>query len=148
MSGLIVPCITLPQDHILQRTLMSCASLPKTLNLVTLTHPHAVPLHHHIVSMNLIPCIMLMTTVVINKVALAAALAATLVVAHPVVVSITMTATVVIPLILATTTSLGIMISPPALQKPVLITKLANIAVMMEQLSHMDIGQANIPVIL
>ncbi len=115
---------------------MPCTSPPKTLNLVTLTHPHAILLHHHVVSMNLIPLIMLTTTIVINVVALAAAL----VVAHPVVIGITMTATVIVSLVLAPTTSSGIMISPPALQKPFLIAKSANIAVMTEQSSHMDIS--------
>ncbi len=96
---------------------MPCASQPKTLNLVTLTHPHANPLHHHVVSVNLIPLIILTTFIIINKVTLAAAL----VVAHPVVIGITMTEAVVIPLILAMTPLSGIMISPPALQKPFLI---------------------------
>ncbi len=120
---------------------MPCASLPK--NIVTLTHPHAIPLHHHIVRMNLIPLIMLMTTIVINVVTLAAAPTAAppaaLVVTHPVVIGIMMTAAVVVPLILATTTLVGIMISPSALQKPFLITTLANTTLMMRQLSHMDI---------
>ncbi len=74
-----------------------------------LTHPHAVLPHNHVVSVNLIPLITLMITVIINVVTLAAALT----VAHPVVIGITMTEAVVIPLILAMTPLSGIMISSP-----------------------------------
>ncbi len=97
LNGLIVPCITLPLDHRLQRILMPCASPPKILNLKTLTHPHSILLCHHVVSTNLIPLMTLMTTVVISLVALAATLAAALVDAHPVVIGIMMTTAVVIP---------------------------------------------------
>ncbi len=100
---------------------------------MTLTHPHAILLCRHVMSATLIPLILLIMFVAINVVALAAALAAALIVAHPVVIA------VVIPLVLATTTLLGTMISPPALQKPFLIAKLANIAVVTDPSSHMDI---------
>ncbi len=102
-NRLIVPCITLPLDHRPQRISMPCVSPPKTLNLMTLTHPHVVLLHHHIVSTNLTPLMILTTTVVINVVALAATLTAILVVAHPVMIGIMMTAAVVVPLVLAMT---------------------------------------------
>ncbi len=93
-NGLIVLCITLPLGHRLQWILMSCTSQPKPLNSMTLTHPHAVLPYHHVVSVNLIPLVMLTTTIVINVVALTAALTVT----HTVMIVIMMTVSAIVPL--------------------------------------------------
>ncbi len=139
-NGPIVACITLPLDLKRQKTLALCASLLSPLNPVIHNHPLVVPPCQHVVSANLILCTTLTTAIVQSVVILAAALAAAPHLIHPVVIVMMMTVAVAGPLVHAMTTTLGIMIFLPILQRCLLIAALESIAVQTIPLSQMAIG--------
>ncbi len=146
-SGLSVPCITLPLDLKLQRTLVPYANWLK--------HNHMIPIQllvfrpcHHVMNVNLILCTMLMTAIGQSVVALAVALAATPHPVHPVVIFITMITAAANPLVHTMTTTSDIMISLLILQNHFLIVKLESIVVLTAPLSCTATVCPNAPVSL